>query len=752
MVGCRRRVVRQRRRRPETRPRRLVIHQGSVGVDVKLISEVAGNAGLIIATNQAKVGADNFSGYEIALDSQADRLVIGRHDHNFNLIGYEAIDVRTDEWIRLRVKIEPESFTVFVNDKEITTVRDQHPLRAGTIGFRQWQRNAQYRNLELNVDGNAIDASLVGTARANEISGMWDAVGDVANASFQLIKDNPFVGQQSQRISAETNGGSAGLANRGLNRWGMTFRNGKPYEGQLWLRSDKAIAVSVTLEGTRLEDTAIENNNEVHELASKIVNVSGDGKWNRYDFELTPTGETENGRFAIRLQDAGQLDIGYAFLQPGSWGRYKDLPLRRDVVEGLIDQGITVLRYGGSMVDNPPNYRWKNMIGPRDQRQPYDGHWYDYSTNGWGIIDFLNLCEATGIFGIPCFSIDESPQDMVDFLEYANGDANSTWGQKRVADGHPKPYGLQFIQLGNEESVNEAYWDRYEPIARAMWKQDPSLTLIVGDFQFESPIVDPFHFTGSPAGITSLAAHQKILALAKELDTEVWFDTHMWTGGPEPTSSMNAFFTYVDALEKLAEGAKHKVVVFEFNANNHRQRRALSNAEMIGRIMRDGRIPITLSANCLQPDGQNDNGWDQGLLFLNSSDVWLQPPGFVTQMVSQAYQPWVVQSSVASNDKQAVPESIDVVATASEDKQTVIVRVANRDAHPVHVQLLCDGIQVQSSDAQVTTLAAPLNAHNTADNPNQIHPTTQTISIGTTDQSATIEVPAYSFSTIRIGS
>ena len=94
------------------------------------------------------------------------------------------------------------------------------------------------------------------------------------------------------------------------------------------------------------------------------------------------------------------------------------------------------------------------------------------------------------------------------------------------------------------------------------------------------------------------------------------------------------------------------MVVFEFNAGNHSQRRALANALAIHAIERDGRIPIATSANCLQPDGQNDNGWDQGLLFLNPSQVWLQPPGYVTQMFSRNYLPQLVQCEVTGDRTQ----------------------------------------------------------------------------------------------------
>ena len=133
------------------------------------------------------------------------------------------------------------------------------------------------------------------------------------------------------------------------------------------------------------------------------------------------------GRLAITLRKPGCVMLGYAFLQPGEWGRFKGLPVRRDVAEGLIDQGVTVLRYGGSMVNNS-EYRWKKMIGPRDRRPPYAGIWYRYSTNGWGIVDFMNFCEAAGFVSLPTFDMDETAQDMADFIEYAKGPAGQRLG------------------------------------------------------------------------------------------------------------------------------------------------------------------------------------------------------------------------------------------------------------------------------------------------------------------------------------
>ncbi|HEV8291297.1 MAG TPA: hypothetical protein VGP94_05220, partial [Tepidisphaeraceae bacterium] len=476
--------------------------------------------------------------------------------------------------------------------------------------------------------------------------------------------------------------------------------------------------------------------------AERRIEVSGD-EWKKYSFELKPNTSDSAGRLAIRLKEPGSVVIGHAFLQSGEWGRIKGLPLRRDVVEGLIDQGITVLRYGGSMV-NAPEYRWKKMIGPRDRRQPYRGTWYPYSSNGWGIIEFLELCEAAGFLAIPDFNIDETPRDMADFVEYVNGPGESRWGAKRLADGHRQPYRLKHLELGNEERVDEKYFQKFKTLAEAIWGKDPGMILVVGDFVYDRPIRDPMKFDGAASKITSLAAHQQILKLAKEHNAEVWFDVHIDTEGPGVSNSARSLFSYVDALEKLADGAKHHVVVFEFNANNHEHRRALANAAALGAIMRDGRIPVVLSANCLQPDGQNDNGWDQGLLFLNPSKIWLQPPGYVTQMVSRNYLPRVIEAKVEGGDGK-----LTVTATRSEDGKQLVLAVVNSDNLAKKGQVRMDGFLPAKELGEVLELAGPLDARNTANERERIKPKHTAWPHGIKDGSLAYEFAGHSFTVIR---
>jgi len=570
-------------------------------------------------------------------------------------------------------------------------------------------------------------------AKSPEISGMWRGLsrGD-AKGKFASIADNSFAETQSQQVTFESGNGEWGLENQGLNRWGMNFLAGKTYEGYVWVRARKPVTLFAALESR--------DGSRVYAETPLLV---ADNEWQRLDFTLTPNAADKAGRFALKLKQAGSVTLGHAFLQTGEWGRFKGLPVRRDVAEGLIDQGVTVLRYGGSMVNNA-GYRWKKMIGPRDRRPPYAGQWYRYSSNGWGIPDFMSFCEAAGFEYIPAFNMDETPQDMADFIEYAKGPADSDWGRRRVADKHPQAYRLRYIELGNEERVDEKYAGKFEALAKAVWAKDRDIILVVGDFVYGEPIRDPFKFRGAFSGITTLAAQQKILRLAKQHDREVWFDLHVGTDGLRPDATFAGMFSFIDALERIADGARYKVAVFEFNAGNHAQKRALANALAINAIERDGRIPIAASANCLQPDGQNDNGWDQGLLFLNPSQVWLQPPGYVTQMISRNYQPKLVKCEVTG-----AKNKLDANAKRSDDGKALVLQVVNPDDTAVTVQIQIAGFVPVRPEAQVTELSGLLDAVNPADKTDAIVPQQREWKHPIKEGSASHTFPPHSFTVLR---
>ena len=581
---------------------------------------------------------------------------------------------------------------------------------------------------------NALPAQAVEkVGPSSGVSGQWRAFhGGSARAFYCLDTHDAFIGRQSQRVAFEAGEGEIGIENQGLNRWGMSFVKGKPYEGYIWVRAEEPARVFLALESV--------DGSKVY--AQTRLAAKGN-QWQRLSFKLTPKDSDKVGRFAIKLEAPGTIWLGHAFLQPGAWGRYKGLPVRKDVSEALVAQGLTVLRYGGSMV-NHPQYHWKNMIGARDRRPPYQGTWYPQSSDGWGIFDFLNFCEAAGFLGIPAVNMDEAPQDMADFMEYANGPRGSDWGRRLAADGHAAPYHLRYLELGNEEAVDEAYWLKFKALAEAIWAKDPDVILVVGDFAYDKAIKDPYNFGGAPR-IKSLAAHKKILDFAREHGREVWFDVHIGTERPPDPRGVPGVRSFAEQLGKLSPGARYKVAVFEFNAGNHALKRALANALAIGQLERAGdSVAVACSANCLQPYKQNDNGWNQGLLFLSPSQVWAQPPYYVTQMVSRNYSPLCVKTDV-----QYAGGSLDVTACKSDDGKELTLQVVNAEGAPVSARIALEGFLPRSPTAHVTVLTGDWDGINTPEDPEHIKPTESEWRPRFEDGRAPFSFPARSFTIVR---
>ena len=663
------------------------------------------------------------------------------------------------------------------------------------------------------------------------ISGMWrGVVASGARGSFTLGAPSPFQGRQSQRITAAS-GAGLGVENRGLNRWGISFTAGKPYDGYVYLRSSAAVPVTIAAEGatgtiagpggtcvdvsgddtggngaavqlwacqpsamdqrwTHAGDDTIRTLGRCLDIADngtaagavlqlwdcngvpgqiwqpqpdgslrnpgsgrcvatsggtangtrlQIADCAGDATqqfalgaavyaaavvttagagWARYDFSLTPGASDPRGRLTIKLGAPGTLDIGYAYLQPGAWGRIAGLPVRKDIVDAMTAQRVTVLRYGGSAI-LAPGYRWKHMIGARELRPVFAGWWYPFETNGWGILDFLDLGEAMGVLAIPTFNIDETPEDMADFVEYVNGSTATPWGARRAASGHPAPYGVHQIELGNEQFLDAEFAAKFDGLAAAIWAKDPAMVLTIGDMGYGDVIADPDHVTGSQSGITSLAAYKTILDFAAAHAGQLAIDVHIWTDNPEQVAhGVDAVASLDMWVQRENPAVRYKLQVYELNASRHNMERALANAAAIGLLSQLGnRVTVVTSANALQADGQNTNGWDQGLVFYDPQRSWLQPPGYVTQMIASNYLPRVV-NTVTTNPQLTV--------TASTDGTELVIQVVNASGSSQTPTIRLTGYTPATRTAQVTQLSGDRADQNDAANPTRVTPQSTT--------------------------
>ena len=389
-------------------------------------------------------------------------------------------------------------------------------------------------------------------------------------------------------------------------------------------------------------------------------------------------------------------------LMNGADRQFCGLPLRNDIGQAMVDQGLRFLRYGGTMV-NAPEYRFKKMIGDRAERPPYKGHWYTYSTNGFGIEDFLHFCEKAGFMPAYAVNVEESAQDMEDMIEYLNGSVDTKWGKKRAENGHPEPYGLKYLEIGNEEVIwgdieadYQHYIDRFNDIYEAVHAKDPEVQFIHSAWwRPESPNMEK---------------------VFKALDGKAaYWDYHPWSDDLGSHVNIDRELTDMKAkFLKWNPKTSMRCAIFEENGNLHNVQRAIVHATVQNVVRRHGDfILTTCAANALQPYLQNDNGWDQGQIFFTPGQVWGMPTFYAQQMSSAHHHPLRLWSETVGE--------LDTTATTNEARDEVILHVVNTSSEVRETQVSLSGF-IPKGNMEIYTLSGELNDENLPDTPTRILP------------------------------
>jgi hypothetical protein len=256
---------------------------------------------------------------------------------------------------------------------------------------------------------------------------------------------------------------------------------GKSYESILRVLTELPVDITISLQSA----------DGLVKLAEKTLKTYGKpNEFQRLEVTLFPSATEPHGQLAITLHKPGTITLGYAFLQAGAWGRYKNLPAVTGEVENFIaDYAKKSFRFNASMPSGFDikklirfPFKWKNLIGPRDLRFPLASDTDRLVTCGWGVPECLNLCEVAGVTAIPGLSIRETVQDVVDFVEYVNGPAESKWGKKRLQDGHPAPYRIKTLEIGSEFHANDDLIAIYKILVEAIRKKDSSIHVSMVDW------------------------------------------------------------------------------------------------------------------------------------------------------------------------------------------------------------------------------------------------------------------------------
>lgn len=690
----------------------------TVEVDVKFDKFAKGlrNAGLLLFVSDARAGADRFNGYEISITADGKRLTVGKHKNNWEHLADVTVDFVPTEWNNLKADVNNGGVDIFLNGKSICRLQlSDNVLRRGGVGMRVWNSDTRFANFK--IDGKEYSLA---AKTPEQVSLQWDAAfkGD-AQGKYVLDSEDAYNGKNSQTIEFVSGSGAVGVANASLNRWGIAVRKGQTFEGRFYMKNisckGKAIVTLESADGTK-------------EYARCVVGGLSK-KWKRHAFKLTSNTDDKNARMALYINAPGAVKVDQVTLMTTGEDRFKGLPFRADISKAMVNQGLTFLRYGGTMV-NAGEYRFKKMIGDVDKRPPYRGHWYKYSTNGFGIEDFLQFCEAAGFTPSFAMNIFETPEDAADMIEYLNGSTTTKWGKIRAKNGHPKPYGVKYIGIGNEEVMYcgddsakyDEYIERFNLLHDAIKSKDPSVSLVITAWwRPDSPNSERlFKALDGKADYWDYHPLADALESGKDVETEL--------------RRMKELFL------KWNPNTKMKCAIFEENGWTHNMQRALGHVTLQNAVRRMGDFVLTsCAANALQPYKQNDNGWDQGQVFFTPSQVWGMPPYYAQQMASENHLPLLVSSSVSGESR-----TLDVTATRSEDGKKVVLHIANIYGDDVNAKFDIAGFgKVQS--AHTLTLAAPLKDANTPENPTKVAPVKRNIE---NTAYLTCKIPAYSYTVL----
>lgn len=214
---------------------------------------------------------------------------------------------------------------------------------------------------------------------------------------------------------------------------------------------------------------------------------------------MVPSRSAENARLAVTVKGRGTLDLDMVSLFPRDTFKGRKNGLRKDLVEALAQLNPKFLRFPGGCASHgnaiSNMYRWKDSIGPVEARKPNWSIWGYHQTYGLGYFEYFQLCEDLGMEALPVVPVgvtcgfatyefvpmaDLQPhiQDAIDLIEFANGPEASKWGAERAKMGHPKPFNIKYISLGNEEHDTPQFRERFPLFAEAVRKAHPEIKIV----------------------------------------------------------------------------------------------------------------------------------------------------------------------------------------------------------------------------------------------------------------------------------
>ncbi len=330
-----------------------------------------------------------------------------------------------------------------------------------------------------------------------------------AEGSISISYDNPLndVLKTSLRLLVNrrlTVGERVGILNTG--HWGIPIRPDYTfYNASFYAKTTTNFAGRLVV--------SIESTNGSIVYASAVISDEITSVFRKYEVTLTPNpaliqNPSLDVVFVISVDDSTSVDAGTEIffqlvsLYPPTW-RNKRNGLRIDLAEKLAASKPSIVRFpGGSFLEGYEydgeirRYIWEETVGPIEERPGHPGLWDYYASNGIGMLEYLELAEelnATAVMGVyagrslsnfsyPIEEMGPLVQSAINAIEYAIGDISTTWGAIRAANGHPDPFPLPYVEIGNEDYFSVDYNDRYPLFYDAITAKFPQITIVGTDY------------------------------------------------------------------------------------------------------------------------------------------------------------------------------------------------------------------------------------------------------------------------------
>ncbi len=535
--------------------------------------------------------------------------------------------------------------------------------------------------------------------------------------------------------------GTAGLRNTGFD--GIVIDAGATYDLSLFAR---ALDGSIGPLTVRLES-------RTGAVLGEAVLPTPTGDWTKATATLQATGSDRHGRFSVLVSGTGSVALDVISLFPRATFRSRPNGLRADLAQVIADLQPKFIRFPGGCLahgDGLDNmYRWKDTIGPLETRKEQFNIWNYHQSVGLGYFEYFQFCADIGAkplpvvpagvccpntgarwtgrweqgqCGIPMEEMGDYVQEILDLIEWANGPVTSTWGAKRAAAGHPEPFGLEYLGVGNEDRITPVFIERFKLIYDGVKARYPEIQII-----------------GTSGPRPSGEDYDEGWRIARELSIDM-VDEHGYQTPEWYWQNLQRF----DAYDRhgptvyLGEYAAHDL------GRRSTLRSALAEAAYLTTLERNGDL-VRLSSYAPLLGKQRHCQWEPDLIYFDNTTVYPTINYCVQQLFSVNAGDRYLPTHVSFGAEQTLAVST-VQDSASGD---LILKIVSRADVIVHMQIDISGFSRLDPQAICTVLTAePLAENNYSFWHKQIvQPETSALTVAPQFEYA---VPAHSLSVIRL--